>query len=57
MIVRRNMRCFVMASKHVNDIQAIARQSPIATMEKLLETVFSVGPTLRQYGENPRLAE
>jgi hypothetical protein len=54
MIARRNMHYFVMAGKHVNDIRAIAGQPPVATIEKLLEVVFSVGPTLSLYGENPR---
>jgi hypothetical protein len=32
------MRCLVTAGKHVNNIRAIARQPPITTIEKLLET-------------------
>jgi hypothetical protein len=45
MIMRRNMSCLVMASKHVYNIQAIARKPPITTIEGLLEAVFSVGST------------
>jgi hypothetical protein len=45
-----------MAGKHVNDIQAITRQSPITT-EGLLEAVFSVGSTPRLYSKDPRLVE
>jgi hypothetical protein len=42
-MARRNMRCLVAAGKHANDMRAIVRQPPITTIEKLLETVFSVG--------------
>jgi hypothetical protein len=50
------MRCLVAAGKHVNDIRAISRQAPIATI-KLSEAVFSVGPALRLYNEATRPAE
>jgi hypothetical protein len=50
------MRCLVTAGKYVNDIRAIARQRPI-TIEKLLESVFSVGSVPRLYSEDPSLAE
>jgi hypothetical protein len=43
MIARRNMHCLVLASKHINNIQPIARQPPITTIAVLLEAVFSVG--------------
>jgi hypothetical protein len=52
MIVRRNTHCLVTASKHVNDIRAIARQSPM-TIEGLLEAVISIGSTPRLYSEDP----
>jgi hypothetical protein len=55
-IERRNMRCFVTAGKHINNIRAITRQSPI-TIGKLLEAVFSVGSAPRIYNEDPRPAE
>jgi hypothetical protein len=41
-----NSCCLAMISKHVNDIQAIARQPPIARIEELLGVVFSVGSAL-----------
>jgi hypothetical protein len=34
-----------MASKHGNNIQAVARQLPITTIEGLLKAMFSVGST------------
>jgi hypothetical protein len=43
--------------KDVNDIQAIARQPPITTIETLLEAVFSVESVPRLYSEDPRSAE
>jgi hypothetical protein len=46
-----------MAGKHVNDIRAIARQTPITTIAGLLEAVFSVGSAPRLYSENSRTAE
>jgi hypothetical protein len=55
-IARRNMRCLVAVGKHVINIRAIARQSPI-TIEKLLKAVFSVESTPRLYKEGPRPAE
>jgi hypothetical protein len=51
------MRCLVTAGKHINDIRDIARQSPIATIEKLLKAVFSVGSAPRLYGGDTRRAE
>jgi hypothetical protein len=51
------MRCFVTAARHVNDIQATARQQPITTIERMLEAVFSVGSAPRLYSEDPRPAE
>jgi hypothetical protein len=56
-IARRNIRCWVTAGKHVNDIRAIARQQPITTIEKVLESVFSVGSAPRKYSEDPGPAE
>jgi hypothetical protein len=56
-IMRRNMRCLVAAGKHINDIQAIIRQLPIATIEELLEAVFSVGSASGLYSGDPRPAE
>jgi hypothetical protein len=50
------MHCLVAVGKHSNDIQAIARQPPITTIEKLLEVVFSFGYALRLYYEDPRPA-
>jgi predicted benzoate:H+ symporter BenE len=50
------MRCLVTAGKHINDIQAIARQPPIIT-EGIWEAVFSVGSAPRLYSEAPRQAE
>jgi hypothetical protein len=47
----------VAAGKHVNDIRAIVKQPPIRTIEGLLETMFSVGSSPRQYRENARSAE
>jgi hypothetical protein len=44
----------IAAGKHVNDIQAVARQPPPTTMEKLLEVVFSVGSSPRLYSEDLR---
>jgi hypothetical protein len=46
-----------MADNHVKDIQAVARQPPITTIEKLLEAVFSIRSTPRLYSEDPRPAE
>jgi hypothetical protein len=46
------MRCLVAAGKHVDDIQAIAEQPPITTIEKLLEAVFSVGSSPRLYSDD-----
>jgi hypothetical protein len=51
------MCCLVAAGKHVNDIQAVARQPPITTIEKLMEAVFTVGSILRLYSKDPRPAE
>jgi hypothetical protein len=42
---------------HGNDIQSVARQLPITTIEGLLEAVFSLGSTLRLYSEDPSLVE
>jgi hypothetical protein len=50
------MPCLATAGKHFNNIQAIAKQPPI-TIEKLLETVFSVGSAPRLYNEDLRLVE
>jgi hypothetical protein len=47
----------VTAGKNVNDISAVARQSPITTIEKLLEAMFSIGSAPRLYNEDPRPAE
>jgi hypothetical protein len=44
----RNMCCLVTAGKHINNIQATARQPPITIVEGLLEAVFSVGSALKQ---------
>lgn len=52
-----NSCCLVTAGKHINDIQVIARQLPIATIEKLLVAVFSDGSTPELYNEDPRTAE
>jgi hypothetical protein len=41
----------------INDIQAIARQPSIITMEKLLEAMFCVGSFDSLYSEDPRPAE
>jgi hypothetical protein len=46
-MMRRDMHFLVKASKHINDIQAIARQLPVTTIEELLEAVFSVGAAPR----------
>jgi hypothetical protein len=51
------MRCLVTASKHVNYIRAIARQTVITTTDGLLEVVFSVGSAPRLYNEDPRPVE
>jgi hypothetical protein len=48
------MLCLVVTGKHVNDIQVIARQPTITTIEKLMEAGFSVGFDPRLYSENPR---
>jgi hypothetical protein len=56
-IARRNMRCLVTTGKHVNSIQAIAKQPPITGVDGLLEAVFSVGSAPRLYSENSRPAE
>jgi hypothetical protein len=37
------MRYLVMAGKYVSNIQAVARQPPISTIEELLWLLFSVG--------------
>lgn len=55
MRARRNMHCLVMASKHISNICAIARQLPV-TIEGLL-VVVSVGSVLRLYSEDPRQAK
>jgi hypothetical protein len=55
-IMRSNMRCLVVASKHINDIWAVGEQPPITTGEKLLDTVFSLGSTPRLYSEDSRPA-
>jgi hypothetical protein len=55
MIARKNMCCLVAPSKHVNNIQANARQLSI-TIEELLEAVFSVRSAQRLYSEDPKLA-
>jgi hypothetical protein len=55
--MRRNMCCLVAAGKHVNNIQAVVRQPPITTIEKLLDEVFSVGSALRLYSKDSRQAE
>jgi hypothetical protein len=47
----------VASGKYVNDIQAITRQLPITTIEKLLKMVFSVGSAPRLYIKDPKLAE
>jgi hypothetical protein len=46
------MRCLVADGMHVNDIRGIARQPPITTIGKLLETVFSVVSVPRLYSEH-----
>jgi hypothetical protein len=46
-----------MASKRVNDIRVIARQTAITTIDGLLEVMFSVGYTPRLYSKDPRPAE
>jgi hypothetical protein len=51
------MRCLVVAAKHVNDIRAVAKQPPMATIEGLLEAVFSIGFAPRLYSEDPKPAE
>jgi hypothetical protein len=51
------MPYLVAASKHVNDIRAIARQPHITTIEELLEEEFSVGFAPRLYSEDLRPAE
>jgi hypothetical protein len=51
------MRCLVTAGKHINNIQAIARQPPITTIEELLRAVFSVGSAPGLYNEDPRPAQ
>jgi hypothetical protein len=51
------MRYLVTASKHVNDIRAIARQPSITIIEGLLEAMFLAESAPRLYIENPRLAE
>jgi hypothetical protein len=53
-IARRNMRCLVAAGKHLDDIQSVARQPPMTTIEGLLDVVFSVGSALRLYSEEHR---
>jgi hypothetical protein len=55
--MRRNMYCLVVDGKHINDIQAVARQLQITKIEKLLEAVFYVGSALRLYSKDPRQAE
>jgi hypothetical protein len=55
-IMRRNMCCLVMAGKNNNNIWAITRQLPIATLE-LLKAVFFVGSALGPYNEDPRPAQ
>jgi hypothetical protein len=50
------MRCLVMADKRVNNIRAIARQSPITT-EELLGAMISVGYAPGLYNEDPRPAQ
>jgi hypothetical protein len=57
MIMRKNMHCFIMAGKHVKNIQAIARQPPITEVEGMLDAAFSVGSALRLYSDDPRPAE
>jgi hypothetical protein len=51
------MRCLVAAGKPVNDIWAIARQPPIATIEEQLEAVFSIGSFPGLYRGDPMPAE
>jgi hypothetical protein len=51
------MCCLVIINKHVNDIRALSRRPPITTVEKVLETVFSVGSVPRLYSEHPWPAE
>jgi hypothetical protein len=51
------MLCLVTAGKHVNSIQAVARQPPITTAERFLEEVFFVGSAPRLYIDDPRPAE
>jgi hypothetical protein len=48
------MRCLLTAGKHVNDIQAIARQPPETTIKGMLEAVISVGSAPRLYSEDSR---
>jgi hypothetical protein len=43
-----------MASKHVNNIQDVARQPSIATIEELLGSMFSVGFARGLCNEDPR---
>jgi hypothetical protein len=54
--MRRNMCFFVMAGKHVNNIRAIARQTPLTTIEGFLEDMFSVEFSPRLYSKDPKLA-
>jgi hypothetical protein len=42
-----------MASERINDIQGVASQLPITTIEELLEAVSSVGHALRLYSKDP----
>jgi hypothetical protein len=57
-IARRNMGCLATAGKHGNDILAIARQTPMTTIEGVLEAaVFSVESAPRRYSEDIRPAE
>jgi hypothetical protein len=53
--MRMNMHCMGMASKHVNNIWAIAR--PITITEELLGAVFSVGSAPGLYNVDPRPAQ
>jgi hypothetical protein len=48
------MRCLVTAGKHFNYTRDIARQPPMTTIERLLQSVFSAGFASAECSE-PRL--
>jgi hypothetical protein len=51
------MCCLVTAGKHVYNIRAIARQSPIITIEELVAAISCVGCAPRLYSGDPTPAE